>query len=137
MSERDKYLTEAMGECWHEWEEMSQICTEHYQPKTGVLRADCCFCQLTVANEEIARLKGEIGCAWDKCEERRLYNSELEAEVSRLREDLLGGKMTWKLHHWPEGARICDKCKCIIEACYPFYFDDEDGISLCEDCHDR
>jgi hypothetical protein len=42
--------------------------------------------------------------------------------------------MSLEIHHWPEGAKICDKCGDIIEACYPYYFDDESGETFCEDC---
>lgn len=36
--------------------------------------------------------------------------------------------MTYKIHHWSEGAKVCNKCKC---------FEDEDGITLCEDCYEN
>lgn len=45
--------------------------------------------------------------------------------------------MSVYITHWPEGARICKNCGDIIEACHPFYFDDEVGSSICTDCGEK
>jgi hypothetical protein len=39
--ERDKFLTEAMGECWHEWVETNDEWGELYCSKCNTMMSDC------------------------------------------------------------------------------------------------